>query len=350
MTDSITTDRILRLAGILTQARRVTVVTHTRPDGDAVGSGTAMVSYLTGCLGAEARLTVADAYSDTLDFILGDEGADALMQYDVKREETGAWVASSDLIVCLDCNGFERTGALEEPLRASSATKVLIDHHLGPHEEDFDLTFSETRISSASELLYHILVALPGIDGDPSRLPMRALRALMAGMTTDTNNFANSVFPSTLEMASRLLAAGVDRDDILDRIYNRYRENRLRVIGYALKDKLTVMPNGTAYIVLDSKDLADHDVREGELEGLVNMPLALGEVRMSLLLKQDSAGYYRVSVRSKKGTSANCFAVKYFNGGGHEQAAGGRLYFPRDIAESSQAAAYVERAANDFLK
>lgn len=350
MTDTITADKILRLSEILGQARKVTVATHTRPDGDAIGSCIAMVSYLTGRLGVEARLAIANAYSDTLDFILSDSEREDLLQHDVKPEETDAWIASSDLVICQDCSGFDRTDALQDALRASSATKILIDHHLNPHVEDFDLVFSETEISSASELLYFILVALPGIDGNASRLPMHALRALMAGMTTDTNNFANSVFPSTLEMASQLLAAGVDRDELLGHIYNSYRENRLRVMGYILKDKLRILPNGTAYIVLEAKDLADYDVREGELEGVVNMPLTIAEVRMSLLLKEDPAGYFRVSVRSKKGTSANRFAVEYFNGGGHEQAAGGRLYFPRDIAESSQAAAYIEKASQDFLR
>lgn len=350
MTETITSNKILKLSEILGKARQVTVAAHTNPDGDAAGSGYAMVSYLADCLKVKARLAVANQIPDTLGFIFEDGGEESLLRHDISPEETDGWIASSDVVICLDCNGFERTDALQGALRASRATKILIDHHLSPHAEDFDLVFSETQISSASELLFFILTALPGIDGDASRLPVRALRALMTGMTTDTNNFANSVYPGTLEMASRLLAAGVDRDDILDHIYNRYRENRLRVMGYILKDKLTVLDNGTAYIVMYNKDMTDYDVREGELEGVVNMPLSMEKVRMSVLLKEDPAGYFRVSVRSKKGTSANIFAIKYFHGGGHEQAAGGRLFIPGDIAESGHAGAYIENASAEYLK
>lgn len=198
-------------------------------------------------------------------------------------------------------------------------------------------------------MLYWVILKLPGISGDTSRIPMHSLRALMAGMTTDTNNFANSVYPSTLTMASKMLSAGVDRDGIISGLYNRYRENRIRMFGFALKDKMTITPEGAAYIIFSAEELQDFDIQEGELEGLVNIPLGIDKVRMSILLKEDS-GYFRVSVRSKKGTSANIFAHKYFNGGGHELASGGRLYFPRDISSSKDAEAYVARAVKRYFK
>jgi phosphoesterase RecJ-like protein len=178
---------------------------------------------------------------------------------------------------------------------------------------------------------------------------MPVLRALLTGMTTDTNNFANSVFPSTFEMASRMLEAGVDRDGILAELYNRNRENRLRMTGHLLKDNMRIFPNGVSCIVVRRADIEEYDIREGETEGIVNMPLTLDKVRMSIFLREDE-GFFRVSIRSKRGTSAFRLASTRFHGGGHEQAAGGRLYFPGDIADASMAEAFLERITDDYFK
>jgi phosphoesterase RecJ-like protein len=165
----------------------------------------------------------------------------------------------------------------------------------------------------------------------------------MTGMTTDTNNFANSVYPSTLIMASTLLAVGVDRDYILSRLYNQYSESRLRLMGHMMKDLLRITEDGAAYIILDLKTQREYDIKEGDTEGFVNMPLSVADVRMSLLLKED-VDRIRVSIRSKKGTSANRCARLHFNGGGHENAAGGRLSIPIDEVEE-----YIKEHVHTYL-
>ena len=348
MTGTITDDKTCRLGKILENARRVAVVTHTRPDGDAIGSSSAMVRWLEG-KGKDVRLIIPDAMPDFLVFVTRECCPGHVMRFDIEREEALRWISLCDTVICLDAKGFGRVEGMKEVLESHEAQKVLIDHHLDPHEDMFDIVFSETEISSASELLFWLLLALEG-TGDASRLPMPVLRALLTGMTTDTNNFANSVFPSTFEMASMMLAAGVDRDGILSELYNRCRENRLRMTGYILKDKLRILPCGAAYMVLRAEELAAYDIREGELEGVVNMPLTLEGVRLSMFLKEDAAGYFRVSLRSKRGTSAFRLAERSFHGGGHEQASGGRLYFPEDIPDASQAEAYLEKAAAEFFE
>ena len=170
----------------------------------------------------------------------------------------------------------------------------------------------------------------------------------MTGMTTDTNNFANSVFPSTLQMASELLAAGVDRDALLVQLYQSYRENRIRLMGYMQSEQLHILPNGTAYMILTRDIQQRFDMKDGESEGLVNVPLAIGAVKLSVLLKEDD-GHFRVSVRSKKGTSAQQLALSHFHGGGHENAAGGKLYIGQDIPSPDAAAGYVEQVLKAFL-
>ncbi|MBO4263232.1 MAG: DHH family phosphoesterase [Bacteroidales bacterium] len=324
-----------RLTG---QARHICIVSHTHPDGDAVGSVCALVSYL-GATGKQARAVLPDAWPAFLNFLT--EGA----AIGAGPETAADALAQSDLLVCMDCNGFHRTAALEPLLAAFQGPKILIDHHLNPEREAFDLCISEPEISSTCELLFSLLTALAGTA---DKLPGACARALMTGMTTDTNNFANSVYPSTLRMASALLEAGVDRDEILDRLYNCGRENRVRAMGEMLR-RMVITPEGVAYIILDARTRTALDLQDGETEGFVNIPLGIGKVHISIFLKED-AGHYRVSIRSKRGWSANRLARESFHGGGHEQAAGGKLYFPADIPHKEDAAPYIEEVTARFLQ
>lgn len=327
-----------RLAELISEARRVGIATHTHPDGDALGSSVAMCTYLRDVCGKEVVYALPNPAPHTISFILAGEQP---LVCDHCPELTSAELNACDLIICLDFNNFSRTDSLADILAASKAKKVLIDHHLNPSEADFDLVFSTPEVSSASELLYWILRDMPGIDGNAAALPVVTREALLTGMTTDSNNFANSVFPSTLQMASELLAAGTDRDAILEKLYNNYRENRVRAISGILYNNLKIRDNGIAYIVLTKAEWDAYGLMEGELEGMVNIPLSIDRVKVSIYLREDE-GHFRVSIRSKRGYSANAIARTRFNGGGHEQAAGGKLYFPQDIAKPEDAAQYLE--------
>lgn len=331
------------LRKLLENASRIAVVSHMHPDGDAVGCSCGLVHFLKDSLGKTAVAVVPDEIPDSIEFLRCPE----LVIASEEPERAGDEIASCDLLFCVDMNAFNRAGSLQESLASCTAPKVLVDHHLNPDRERFDLVASETEISSASELMFRILVQLAG--GDAATLSEPCRTALMTGMTTDTNNFANSVYPSTLEMASVLLETGVDRDMILSHLYNEYRENRVRAMGYFLGELLHITPDGVAYIVVTEEIRSRFDLRDGETEGFVNIPLSIGKVRISILLKEDD-GYYRVSIRSKKGTSANRLAGLYFNGGGHENAAGGRLYFPKDIASKDGASEYIEKVTARFLR
>ena len=312
-------------------ARKVALAGHVHPDGDAVGCVTALALYLRRELGKEVVCMFPDALPESLHFAMNPS-----LKYILGTTE------DADLVILMDCNAFSRTDVLGDNLSASAAPKVLIDHHLNPDEGSFDLVFSTPDISSASELTFWILKAL-GWDLKDREIG----EALLTGMTTDTNNFANSVFPTTFAMASELIASGVDRDAILQKIYFSYRENRVRLMGYMQNEGLTILPEGASYMILTKEIQERFDLREGESEGLVNVPLSIKEVRLSLLLKEYE-DHYRVSLRSKKGTSAQQCAVKYFNGGGHENAAGGRLYPAKDLGGKSLEE-YVKQALLESL-
>ena len=345
--DCIDRESIRRLDVLLDRCDTVTVTAHTHPDGDALGSASALVSYLRERRAKDAVLVLCDSPAATVRFIVPDSVP--LLCHDREPEACLERIAASSLVVLLDCNGFSRTEALQAAFEASRSPKVLIDHHLNPEREQFDEVFSTPDISSASELLYDILLDLPDIDGDPCRLPAASARALLTGMTTDTNNFANSVYPSTFRMASELLAAGVDRDAILQELYNRYRENRVRVMGYLQYEGLHITPEGLAYMIATRDILDRFGVEDGETEGLVNIPLSIDRVKMSILLKQEK-DHFRVSIRSKKGSSAQACAVRWFHGGGHENASGGKLFWPGDIAFPDDASAYLEHVSQECLR
>ena len=341
-------ETIQTLYNLIEGASRITVAVHTHPDGDALGSGLGMVHFLTDNLGKNAVLVLPDSVAQPLLFMTAEEPLGRILVHSENQSETESRIESSDLVFCLDCSSFSRTAGMESSLRASKAKKVLVDHHLNPDKEAFNLVFSTIDSSSASEVLFWTLMELPGIGGDASKLSDGCRKALMTGLTTDTNNFANSVFPSTLDMASKLIATGVDRDAILHSIYNCYRENRIRLMGYMLGEKMKITSDGTAYMILDRKTQQKFDFRQGESEGFVNMPLAIADVRMSVLLTEEDTRF-RVSVRSKEGTSANDYARTYCNGGGHELAAGGKINFPEDIPSPDDAEAYILNTSARFF-
>ena len=339
---------INRLFSELQKAERTVIVTHFKPDGDAMGSSLAMYSFIRQYFTCKTSIVLNDRYPRSIAFMSTPEIENDILVYGENPEDTLSTICEADHIIALDFNAFHRTDRLESALTESHAYKVLIDHHLSPDTDAFDLIFSYQEISSASELLYHILKSSPQCDGRPEMLPAFAAESMLTGMTTDTNNFANSTYPSTLQMASELIAIGVDRDKIIYNLYNQYGENRLRLLGHILKDLMKITEDGVAYIVLDKPTLDKYSIEEGDTEGFVNMPLSIASVKMSILLKEDN-DRVRVSIRSKKGVSANRCSRLHFNGGGHENAAGGRLNIPADISSIEEAADYIEKHTHIFI-
>ena len=344
----ITSHNIERFTSLIEQAQSIAIVGHMKPDGDALGSCLGMYHYLQMLGKEEVKIVLPNRTQAYLNFIVDKESSKDILVHEDHPKKAEEAITESNLIICLDFNAFHRTDRLETALTESTAQKILIDHHLNPDRDSFTLSFSETAISSASELVYQVLMNTPAIGGDASKLPKKSAIALMTGMTTDTNNFANSVYPSTLRMASDLIETGVDRDMIISNIYQQHRETRMRLMGHVLKDLMTITPDGVAYIILKKEVLQEYYIEEGDTEGFVNLPLSIAKVKMSLLLKEDG-NMVRVSIRSKKGISANRCSKLHFHGGGHENAAGGRLYILEDIASIEQAAAYIEEHTHTFM-
>ncbi len=340
-------EKALLLSGWIDEAQCITCVCHARPDGDAAGSCTAMTGYLRKCRSKDAVSVYPDAAPDSLGFVTS---LSPHITADTDLSRAKARIGSTDLLICLDFNTLSRAEGLEEDLRSAHCRKVLIDHHQSPVLSDFDLCFSNTDVSSACELLYSVLMLMPDVNADASRLPSESAEALMTGMTTDTNNFANSVFPGTFRMASDLLACGVDRNALIDKLYFCERPNRLAAQGEMLSTHMKILPCGAAVTVLHKDFYERHALMDGETEGFVNLPLAVKDVRLSILVKEEESGKMRVSLRSKAGVSARRLAAECFHGGGHEQASGGKILIPEDIKSPGEADAYVADVAARFMQ
>ena len=345
--ERLSANEATKLDSLFGKVGKTVIVSHTRPDGDAAGSCVAMKRFLDDNYGGEHLIVLDNAVNVAINFLF--EYGGVPVYFDKEPAAAGKALSDAGLIICLDVSGPARTGCLEKFIRASSAPKILFDHHLSPETEIFTTLISCTEVSSTCELLYDSLLKMPQIAGSTARLSLECLTALMTGITTDTNNFGNSVFPGTLEAVAGMLAAGVDREAIVNHVFNEYRENRIRLMGHLLASVMKITENGVAYIVLSGETSRKYDIMEGELEGIVNMPLAIKSVRMSIFVREDE-GFLRVSIRSKRGTSANGIAVKYFNGGGHELASGGKLFWPKDIARKEDAEDYIRKVTGEYFR
>lgn len=323
------------LRALIRDAESIVIVTHLRPDGDAVGSSSAVAHYLHS-IGKRDITIVREPVPQTLAFI------DTTFA-SVPPGEADDAISHADLIICTDFGVFSRSGQACNALEQAQAPKILIDHHPEPETEKFTLCFRSDETSSACEMAYWVIKSLCSNEMQEYELFSGPCGyCLMAGMTTDTNNFANSTYPSTLEMAGELLSHGVDRDDIIFNLYNRYRRNRVEAMSYILSNNLMLREDGLAIIKVSMNDWHRFGLKDGELEGLVNIPLSIDEIKISLYLREDNDNIH-VSIRAKRGWSASDIAKRYFNGGGHVLASGGSLKIPQDIQSFEEIDNYLKK-------
>ncbi|MBP7679262.1 MAG: DHH family phosphoesterase [Bacteroidales bacterium] len=304
------------IKSIIKDSRSVVVTSHHNPDGDAIGSVIAMVKLL------EKRVPQVTGIvpNDFPDFLKWMPGADRIVIFNQLEPKAKELIYNADLIFCLDYNALHRTDAMAPALKSARAVKVLIDHHLDPLSEDFDYIISRIDISSTSELLFNFIEQCGWSD----LIDQEVATGLFVGIMTDTGSFSYSCnYPETFQISALLIKTGIDPEQIHRNVYDTYSESRLRLLGYCLGDKMTILPQyKTAYIALTKAELDRFQYKTGDTEGVVNYALSIDEIRFAVLLTERT-DRIRLSFRSKGNLSVNVFARKYFNGGGHRNAAGG---------------------------
>lgn len=303
-----------KIKDLLTQPANILITTHTNPDGDAIGSSLALSAYL---LKKHHQVTiiVPDPFPDFLTWMPGQEN---VLIFKQDPERCNSIIEEADMVFCLDFNHLDRLNEAGVLIMKSKAMKILIDHHLFPSSH-FDLKISIPDTSSTSELIYDFILA----SGDHAMLDQSIASCIYAGIVTDTGSFSYSCnYVKTYEIVADLYRLGIDGEHIHRLIYDTYSENRLRLLGYSISEKLVVLPDyHTAYISLSREELDRFDYQVGDTEGVVNYALSMKNINLAALF-MDRDGQVKISFRSKGNFSVDELARKYFNGGGHSNASG----------------------------
>ena len=308
--------------GILTSAQplNVVVLSHFNPDGDAVGSSLAWRKFLM-TMGHKVECVVPNKYPHFLGWI---EDVEKINIFKENPERCTEVIDQADVLFFMDFNNVSRLEGMTESIDGNQkAVKVLIDHHLQPTPDYFDLMFSYPESSSTCYLVYKIIESLKGTDS----IDCSIASALYVGMMTDTGNFTfSNLSPDLYRTIAVLVEKGINIPQINVEVYNSHTENRLRLLAYALGPKLDVFEDGkAASIALTEYDLRRFEHQPGDSEGFVNYPLSIKGVLISAIFQQTHK-FIRVSLRSRGSMDVNVFARRYFEGGGHKNAAGGKSF------------------------
>ena len=299
------------------ESKNVVVVAHTAPDGDAVGSSLALSGVLKK-LGKSVEVVMPDALPKSIMFLCG---ANDIKIYKENQDECGRIIDNADTIFCLDFNEAKRVDSMQASLESASAYKIMIDHHINP--SDFcDMVISYPQQSSTSLLVYKIIVqlAMDNMIGKPEA------EAIYTGMMTDTGNFSYNSNDSDIYIAiSQLLQRGINKDEIYKIVCNTSTINKLKLNSYAISEKMEILEGGVAIITLSRAELNRYSYQKGDTEGLVNQPLGIEGVNISIFYREES-GYVKVSLRSVGEYPVNIIASDLYNGGGHKNASGGEFF------------------------
>lgn len=301
---------------LLRVPRRVVIVTHHKPDADALGSSLGLSAYLKKSNHQVSVITPSD-YPSFLNWLPGND--EVIIYNDRIENQIAERVAKAEIIFCLDFSALSRINSIGEMIRKSSAKKVLIDHHLEP-EKFADFEQWDPKAASTAGLVYELLIEL----GDRAKIDADIADCLYAGLLTDTGGFRhNNTRREEFMIASDLVSLGANPTKVSKLIYDTNTLERLRLMGYVLSEKLVVLPEyKTAYMTLTQDELKKFGSQSGDTEGFVNYGLSIEGIRLSVMIYQRN-DEVKLSFRSLGDFSVNEMARKHFNGGGHRNASGG---------------------------
>lgn len=308
--------KLKTVAGFLATAKRVVISTHKSPDGDAIGSSLALGLYLQKIGIDSVQVIVPDDYPDFLKWIPGQE---LVINHDETPAKVEQAIHEADLVFCLDYNIRYRAGKVGALLEQVEGPFIMIDHHQQP--DDFaQVLFSDVTSCSTAQMIFQFIEA----RGDLKLLDHSIGQGIYCGIMTDTGSFRfPSVDSQTHQIAAWLIESGMDHAAIHRAVYDTSSIGRLRLLGYALADKLEVLADyHLAIISLTAEELEKYDYKSGDTEGLVNYALSIDGVNMAAFVRESANGM-RISFRSSGIFDVNEFARTHFSGGGHKNAAGG---------------------------
>ena len=308
---------------LLEQPKNVVITFHQKPDADAMGSALALYNFL---IQLGHRVTVISP-TNWASFLSWMPGCKKVLDYEMQTDKATAAIHKTEWLFCIDFNTMNRTRKMEDILSALSCVKILIDHHQQPQVEIFDYGISDVNKSSTAEMVYDCIVE----SGHADKINASVAECLYAGVMTDTGSFRfSSTTASVHKMVADLKDRGLEHSHIHEELFDNFMENRFRFFGHVLLNRMDIFYEyNTALIAIPVADLIKYNVKTGDTEGLVNFPLSIRGIKLASVII-DRGDERKSSFRSKDGFDANTFARKYFNGGGHFNAAGGKNIEPLD--------------------
>jgi phosphoesterase RecJ-like protein len=302
---------------ILNQPFKAVITAHQKPDGDAMGSTLGLYHFLKQ-LGHEVTVISPTNWAQFLDWM---PGVDQIIDFEANKKEASEIVAAADYVFCLDFNILHRTKHLEPIIRDAKALKILIDHHQQPDTPSFAFGISDVKMSSTCEMVYDFIVQ----SGHSNLINLDIATCLYTGLMTDTGSFR---FPSTTASVHKIVAhlkeLGLQHAKIHENIYDNSTEGRLKFMGNAFLNRMTVLPEfKTAIMAIPKTDIYKFELKTGDTEGLVNYLLSIEGIKFAAIVI-DREEERKWSFRSKGNFDVNIFARTHFEGGGHANAAGGR--------------------------
>ena len=302
---------------LLSQPRKVVITTHQKPDADAMGSSLGLSHFLKQ-LGHMVTVISPTNWAGWVNWM---PGANEVLNYEMYKERAEAILNEADWLFCLDFNIFHRTRTMTESLKQISCTKILIDHHQEPDETSFDYGISDTVKSSTCEMVYDFIIG----SGNGGTINEEISECLYAGVVGDTGSFRfSSAHAGVHTMVSDLKSRGLQHSKVHDNLFDNFLENRLRFTGHVLLHRMEVFYEyNTVLIAIPKADILKYHIKTGDTEGLVNFPQTIQGIKLvALVIDRDEERKW--SFRSKGDFDCNIFARKYFEGGGHYNASGGR--------------------------
>lgn len=310
-------EQLQALAQLLATPKKIAIIPHRSPDGDAMGSTLAMYHFL---LKGNHQPTVI-APNDFPEFLAWMPGSENVLVYENDRHGTSKILQAAELIFTLDFNALHRTGEMEKVLSPLAVPFVMIDHHEKP-EDYAAYTYSDTGFGSTCEMVYNFISML----GQKEEIDQTIATCIYTGILTDSGSFR---FPKTTGNTHRIVAElidlGVNNSEIPALLFDNNSYHSLQLLGRALENMVVVPEHNTAYTSLSEAELDTFHYVKGDTEGIVNYGLSIKGIRFAaIFIEHRDENIIKISFRSQGTFDVNQFAREHFSGGGHINAAGGK--------------------------
>jgi len=313
----MTNNDIKEIKQLLKNPKRIVIVPHKNPDGDAIGSSLGLYHYLK----SKNHDVVVIAPNDYPEFLKWIPGENTIIIHESNSVKSNTLIKNAEIIFTLDFNSLNRTGSMEPSLAASKGIKIMIDHHQQP-DDYAKYVYSDVSMCSTSEMIYHFFEMLDVVNA----IDKIIATSLYVGIMTDTGSFRfASTTSTTHRVVADLIDKGANNSQIHNNVYDTNTFNRTQLLGCALNNLNVITEYNTAYISLSQVELNKFNFKKGDTEGLVNYGLSIKNVVFAaIFIEHKKEGIVKISLRSKSSFDVNTFARNHFNGGGHLNAAGGR--------------------------